>query len=253
MLSVIIPTCDRPAELAATLTALAEQTEYPHQVIIVDNGREPLAGVPDTPLPVRLLRAPVRCGAAQARNIGAACATTPWLAFLDDDDRWSPEYIERLGAAIRAAPQVTVRLARLQVIDAAGNHRPADLYAPQRMRELLYKGPASGGSNIAVERAAWARVGGFDVRLPSREDAAFVWALLRSGEPVGADAQRTAWGQQHAGPRLSDLPTWLSGRLRFWWLHARWMRPYEHLATLAVIGYGLWRRATPSHRRARGR
>lgn len=241
MITVVIPTCDRPGELAATLAALAEQTRYPQAVLIVDNGIEP-APLPPTPLPVTVLRAPVRCGAAQARNMGAACATTPWIAFLDDDDRWSPDYLERLERAIRAEPQVSVRLARMRLTDAQGRSRAEKRYDPAHPRQLLYKCPGLGGSNIAVTRDAWVRAGGYDPRLPASEDTAFGWALVRNGETLRSDTDRITEGRAHTATRLSDTRNWLRGKLRFWQLHAREMGMREHAATLAVIVLGLWRR-----------
>lgn len=251
MITVVIPTCDRPDELAAALTALTAQRRAPAAVLVVDNGRYP-APLPPSPLPLRRLQAPHRCGAAQARNIGAASAETPWVAFLDDDDRWCPAYLERLEAAIVAAPAVTARYARLELLDAAGQCRSVRRFDPEQPRRLLSRGAGAGGSNIAVARAAWARVGGFDPRLPSCEDRAFAWALCRAGESIAFDADRITYACSRAGPRLSAGRTWWVGQWRFWWLHACEMRPRDHLLNAAALLYTQWCRRFPGRYRDEG-
>jgi glycosyltransferase involved in cell wall biosynthesis len=48
---------------------------------------------------LRVIENEIPLGAAEARNVGAAVARGTWLAFLDDDDEWAPNKIERQLAA----------------------------------------------------------------------------------------------------------------------------------------------------------
>lgn len=88
MISAIIPTRDRPTELARTLEELGRLTaEDVGEVIVVDNASRETPRVPSRLLmgqPVELIRLDENTGAA-ARNIGARRACGDWLLMLDDD------------------------------------------------------------------------------------------------------------------------------------------------------------------------
>jgi glycosyltransferase involved in cell wall biosynthesis len=106
MVSVIIPTRNRQALLLRTLRTALRQDVGNLEVIVVDNGSEDgtsaaLRRVGDERL--RLVHhEPL--GVAEARNRGLEAARGRWVAFLDDDDLWSPRKLGRQLAAIRAVP-----------------------------------------------------------------------------------------------------------------------------------------------------
>lgn len=88
--SVIIPTCERPAQLATCLQALT-RIDYPRErfeVVVVDDGSEhspeAVIGRFQGQLDIRLLTQK-NTGPAGARNFGAAHARGEFLAFTDDD------------------------------------------------------------------------------------------------------------------------------------------------------------------------
>lgn len=104
--TVIIATIDRPDSLGRVLACLAVQETPPAATIVADAsaGDETRSLVRDWSdrLPVRYLRATQRSAALQ-RNQGAALATTPLLAFLDDDIVFPSDHLGKL-AAVFAQP-----------------------------------------------------------------------------------------------------------------------------------------------------
>ena len=106
MISVVIPTFNRPEGLKAAVRSLFQQSYVEHgfRLIIVDN--TPLATASDTiadlarecPNNITLLAfhepAP---GVANARNTAMANVDTDLVAFLDDDQTAPPEWPERLA------------------------------------------------------------------------------------------------------------------------------------------------------------
>src|SRR5213593_4845830 len=99
--AVVIPTYDRPAELRRCLDSLAAQN-YPRdrfEVIVVDDGSptpaEEVVSCYDPSLNLTLRRQ-ARAGPAAARNVGATAARSRFLAFLDDDCRASPDWLQQL-------------------------------------------------------------------------------------------------------------------------------------------------------------
>ncbi len=101
-ISAVIPTFNRSVLLERALGSVLGQSRPPDEVIVVDDGsrddtRERLRSVPC----VRALFQH-NLGAAAARNRGTKAASGTWIAFLDDDDVWGPDHLERIEASIEA-------------------------------------------------------------------------------------------------------------------------------------------------------
>jgi glycosyltransferase involved in cell wall biosynthesis len=106
--SVVIPHYNRPRELAETLASLKTQTLEDWEAIIVDDAsrRDPSAVVNEIlgSQRGRVVRHPVNRGPSAARNTGVAAAKGEFVAFLDSDDRWHPEKLEKQMAAVERQP-----------------------------------------------------------------------------------------------------------------------------------------------------
>ena len=99
VVSIVIPTLNRPACLArAIASALAQQGDPRLEIVVIDNSADSSARA-DHPT-IRILREP-RPGIANARNAGVAAARGEWIAFLDDDEEASPRWIANLLAVAR--------------------------------------------------------------------------------------------------------------------------------------------------------
>ncbi len=103
-LSVIVRTKDRPALLTEALASI-RATRYPCQIIVVnDGGARP--AVDSVTLGVTLIEHETSQGRSEAANAGVRAATSPFVCFLDDDDRYYPEHLETLTNAARGSREV---------------------------------------------------------------------------------------------------------------------------------------------------
>ncbi|MCB1171490.1 MAG: glycosyltransferase family 2 protein, partial [Leptospiraceae bacterium] len=123
--TVIIPVRNRPELLLQALDSVCG-TAWPSEVLVVSNGtaedrkadREAFErwksrlprikkaeDLPDSQLRSRFLER-AEPGPAGARNLGARQASQPWLAFLDSDDVWKPEKLERQWNFLAARPHL---------------------------------------------------------------------------------------------------------------------------------------------------
>jgi GT2 family glycosyltransferase len=179
LISVVIPTFERPAALDACLTALGAQTvaRDGFEIVVVDDGggRRPYAvdevvSRHASSLRLRLERA-AHAGPATARNAGAALSAGALLAFTDDDCIPDPGWLEAMTRALRRSPGAIVggrtenSLTRNLCSDAS--QAVLDyLYAESLSRtgEL----PFVASNNLALARDVFDELGGFD---PS-----FTWA-----------------------------------------------------------------------------
>lgn len=110
---VLVPTCDRPAALAVTLTALAAQTGPAMRIFVSDQSEgRPAAEQPEVRAVLRYLGARgiavdtwrhlPRRGMAEQRAFLLARASAAACLFLDDDVIVEPGLVARLHAALRA-------------------------------------------------------------------------------------------------------------------------------------------------------
>ncbi len=98
--TVVIATVDRPESLERVLARLADQDCPAAETIVVDasagTATEILVRGWASRLPLRYVKSDRR-SAAQQRNEGAVFATTPLLAFLDDDISFPSDHLRRLA------------------------------------------------------------------------------------------------------------------------------------------------------------
>ncbi|MBI1920669.1 MAG: glycosyltransferase family 2 protein [Geobacter sp.] len=97
-ISVIIPTWNRASLLGKAIRSALSQTIPPMEVLVCDDGstdntRQVMDAIGDAR--VRLLTGARGGRPAIPRNRGIREAKGEWLAFLDDDDEWVPEKLER--------------------------------------------------------------------------------------------------------------------------------------------------------------
>lgn len=151
-ISVVMPSRNRAALVPVAVESALNQTHLPAEVIVVVDGPDPasldaLAAIRSDRLKVIALEQSV--GAAEARMIGVRAAATPWIAFLDDDDTWEPEKLERQAALLKTSDlALPIVSCRCRVETALGRFVwPRRLPAPDEpiadylfIRRGLYKG-----------------------------------------------------------------------------------------------------------------
>jgi glycosyltransferase involved in cell wall biosynthesis len=117
LVSVIIPTLNRPKLLLRAINGVLCQTYHEFEVIVVVDrpDQDTISAVQSVHDPrLQLVVNPYSLTAAGARNAGADHATGEWIAFLDDDDEWLPNKLERqIAFASNRAPALVSCLSRV--------------------------------------------------------------------------------------------------------------------------------------------
>lgn len=103
LVSVIVPTRDRPRLLRDALESLCRQTYGNWEALVVNDGGADVSGAVDSVAGrVSLLTMPASLGPAAARNAALRTARGAVFAFLDDDDLFARTHLEGLIAGLRA-------------------------------------------------------------------------------------------------------------------------------------------------------
>jgi glycosyltransferase involved in cell wall biosynthesis len=213
VLSIVIPTRDRPRLLRRAVASALAQEDVAVEVIVVDDGSDPPAELPPQPT-VKLVRLGTSRGNAAARNAGAQAAKGRLLAFLDDDDELLPGFAATALAALTDSrlPAPVAVLSAMEVVDASGKvievRRPPTL---QRGCHFFLEEPQPGSSylskqTLVVERSVLLAIGGYDEAFRSRVPSEMFLRLnpvcSLQGTPVVTYRQH-----RHEGPRLSRDPS----------------------------------------------
>lgn len=174
LVSVIIPTRDRPESVRRAVRSAVDQTHEALEILVVDDCSSVPLSLP-TELAqdprVRVLRLDERSGAGPARNAGVRASRGDLIAFLDDDDEWR---------ATKVARQLEVLAQCGDGVDAVETGydlwergRLILRYLPQTNRDLakaLLARPSLQPSTVLLRKSAFEDLGGFDPELTRVED-----------------------------------------------------------------------------------
>jgi glycosyltransferase involved in cell wall biosynthesis len=125
-------------------------------------------------------------GAAATKNRAAAKATTPWLAFLDDDDQFLPHHLETLhGVASMSAPHADVVYSIPDVPQSPNRRDPHGRYGvPFDAAELRRRSYIQ--TTSLVRRELFEKVGGFQLPAAHPHSIYDDWGLWLAMLDAGA-------------------------------------------------------------------
>jgi glycosyltransferase involved in cell wall biosynthesis len=185
--SVIIPTYNRAKLLSSTLDSVAAQTFRDYEIIIVDDG-----SVDDTAQQVATRTGPIRYiwqrnqGVSEARNHALRETHSEFVAFLDSDDLWQPNFLERAVAELRRRPDYALVFTDFISTDPRGRILRGHRKRPHagRVTPQLFASTFIHTSAVVARSAIIRDAGGFDGRLTHNEDYD-LWLRLSLRYPFG--------------------------------------------------------------------
>ena len=210
LVSAIIPVYNGAPFIADAIDSVLRQT-YPHvECVVVDDG-----STDATPEILRSYGGRVtvvtqpNCGVSAARNAGVAAGRGVLLAFLDADDIWLPEKLDRQVAVALANPRVGLVYSGFRVVDVDGNRRYDVLATDWKRRvrgAMLLEGYGLGFAFTGmITREASETVGPFDVRLSTSADLDYVWRVSQKFLGVGVVEPLSLYRQHGRSQMHNDL------------------------------------------------
>ena len=194
MITVVIPLYNKKESIATALNSILAQTCQDFEVVVVDDGStDESAAVVEryADSRIRLIRQ-ANAGVSAARNKGIEEANGEYVAFLDADDQWMPEFLAEIVELQKEFPEYRAQ-ATSYVINTRGEKSSITL------RKIPFQGERGVLTNyfevascshppvcsicVCIERNLLQEIGGFPLGIASGEDL-LTWARI---------AVRTHW------------------------------------------------------------
>ncbi len=183
-ISVVIAAYDAAGTLGEQLAALARhRPPFEFEVLVCDNGSTDATADVATSwadrLPVRVVDASARRGAAAARNIGVGAARAPLLAFCDADDVVAEDWLVAAHDAL-LTDEVVALGARFRAAHSTRS-RPEHSLVTTHTVPFLPQLPIVGAGHLAIRTGLFRAMGGFDETFRTGEDVDLSWRLQLAG------------------------------------------------------------------------
>jgi glycosyltransferase involved in cell wall biosynthesis len=177
LVSVVVPVFNGERYLAEALASVRAQRYPAVELVVVDDGSSDGSATVAVGTPgVALVRQSNR-GVAAARNAGVAASSGELLAFLDQDDRWTPDKLDVQVGRMRRRPSLAFTLAHQRLFLETDTVRPAWLRPEHLERPQIGYVPGT----LVVWRTAFGRIGPFDEGAPIASDTDWFLRALDSG------------------------------------------------------------------------
>ncbi|TPD73565.1 glycosyltransferase family 2 protein [Flavobacterium microcysteis] len=192
LFSIIIPLYNKQNYIAATLQSVLDQTFSDFEILVIndastDNSLAVAQEFNDSR--IKIINHPINKGLPASRNTGIDNAGARYLAFLDADDIWKPQYLEKIHELIINYPEAS--LFATKYVEIYNNSTPIELshqvetgmldnFFVQNSIKSIYC-----PSSLCIEKVVFEKVGyykdiyfGEDIDLNIRIHLAFKMAYL---------------------------------------------------------------------------
>jgi glycosyltransferase involved in cell wall biosynthesis len=218
--SVIIPTFNRAQSVGKAINSVLKQTYQDFETIVVDDG-----STDNTKLTVDSYGNSVKylyqanSGAGSARNTGISNSTGEYIAFLDSDDFFAEQNLEKKISILEEQLQIGWIYSDWQFVDEQGAFLKKGSvqhdYSKKRLSgnifaELFYKRNFITPSTVIVRRSVLDHVGYFDPMIPSQEEYD-LWLRISAKYSIHYIDEILVFRTIHGAMLSSDFGKWAHG------------------------------------------
>lgn len=213
-ISVVIPTYNRRHCVLSAVESVLNQTRVPLEIIVVDDGStDGTETLFATSHPLVQYVSKANGGVSSARNYGVSLARGSWVAFLDSDDTWSTEKIERqIDCVNQYGGEVCFTGTRL---DSGGRHDGISELDPSLPdgEARLYHQPLAFivqsdrhplVQSLLLRKSIFQAAGQFDEHLQVAEDTALFYRLVARTSVLLVNETLVNLNRQRSEAGLSD-------------------------------------------------
>jgi glycosyltransferase involved in cell wall biosynthesis len=217
LVSVVIPAYNREALVTQALDSVYQQSYRPLELIVVDDGstdgtaqavRAWMEAHTDSDGFVTRLVCQSNRGGNVARNRGIEASAGAFVAFLDSDDLWAGEKLQK-QMALFDNPEVGGVYCGVQHVDLSlGKTTPSskrNYPVGWILDQILVRDVTAPTSTFVLRKEIFKKAGAFDPALQARQDWD-MWIRLAAAHKVGAVPEALVQYREHVGPRTASDP-----------------------------------------------
>lgn len=183
MVSIVVPVYNAERFLPETIGLVQKQTYRDWELILVDdcssdNGATIVRQYAKDDTRIRLIQQEVNAGAARSRNLGISQANGRYLCFLDADDIWTSQKLEKELAYMKEKKAAFV-FTGYEFADAKGEGLGKIVHVPETISyEQALKNTTIFTSTVMIDRD---KIADTDIYMPqiASEDTATWWHILK--------------------------------------------------------------------------
>jgi glycosyltransferase involved in cell wall biosynthesis len=187
--SVIIPTFNRKELCRKAVSSVLNQTYKNYELIVVDDcsddgtSAEYLFGKEQRNT---YIRQKYNCGVSKSRNTGVSHSKAEWIAFLDSDDEWHPNKLEKQVQWISNNPSYNIVQTKEIWIRKGVRVNPPKTH--EKIAGLIFKESLERcmitPSSVMLRKKLFIEIGTFNESIPACEDYG-LWLRITLNHPVG--------------------------------------------------------------------
>lgn len=210
-ISVIIPTYNAERTILETIESVQKQTFKDFEIVIINDGSSDrtlnlVDEIGDNRIKIFTYE---NGGLPTARNRGISHSTGEFITFLDADDLWTPNKLERQLNLLNANPEADVAYSWTYFMDESENARTINPGDPVYLEgnvyaNLLSKNFIASGSNVLITREAVETIGEFDPECGGSADWDY-WIRLASQYSFVVVPEHQIYYRRSAGAMSSKI------------------------------------------------
>ncbi len=242
-----MPTANRPALLKRAIQSALLFAPPDTEIIVVDDGQKERAqdvvsGFGDSR--IHYVPHETARGGSAARNTGIKVAQGEFIAFLDDDDEWLPEKMQKQFVPFADTPH-EVGFSVTGVLNV-GDSGEMISEGPDGTADflpiLLTRFKAFLTSTLIVKKYVFDEIGGFDETLPSHQESDLLLRIAQKYKGFGVPEPLVRMNMQSArGEHIGgNLPRRIKGREMLLVKHKDLYRAHPTLLAKHYFWLGLW-------------
>jgi glycosyltransferase involved in cell wall biosynthesis len=246
-ISVVLPVHNRADVLPRAIESVLGQTLEDFELVVVDDGSSDKSvelAKSFNDARIKLIELGQNRGGNAARNAGVRAATAPLIAFLDSDDTYFPEKLERVVAEFERRPELELLVDSFVKIQPSGarvtRRNPVIRDTKTFRRALFTRELWKATPSITVRRETILRVM-FDETLRRLQDFDF---LIRASEVANcASTDAVLWEKYWDAHAISIQDNMIAANVELVRRHPEYLREREFRPGLAyILRLTLWRR-----------
>lgn len=214
--SIIMPVLNGEKYIGEAVESILAQTYNDYELLVVNDGctdstcelLKNFAGRLD----LKVIHHPVRQGITRSINDGIRAASGRFIAFLDHDDAWFPDFLQSQVTYLDEHPDVGMVHSDFQTVDAKGNVLEASVAASRKRKRVsghvfpqLFLDSFIVGNSVLIRRECFATIGLFDEDL--RWADYHMWMRIAWHYKVDYVPKVLTKYRQHATQNTRETPT----------------------------------------------